>query len=308
VNVDMATYKAEFLSHYYETHLRPRHAHLMGRIGEWAPLAAWFPGVFNRMASLGKGMAGIAPDRRLPQLAQRTFRSGFASKTKGERVVLFDDTFNNHFRPQTATAAQRVLEAAGCAVELPAAHACCGRPYYDFGMLGQARSALERVLEVLQGDAPVVVLEPGCLSVFRKELAQLFPRDPRAARFANRTRSLAEFLHERDFVPKVGGEVLLHGHCHQKALWGTKAELALLGGLDLKTPDSGCCGMSGSFGYRPEFYDASLRIAGLELLPALERAPKAQVLADGFSCREQIEALSGRPTLHLAELLSASLR
>ncbi|HXU40970.1 MAG TPA: FAD-binding oxidoreductase, partial [Burkholderiales bacterium] len=123
-----------------------------------------------------------------------------------------------------------------------------------------------------------------------------------------RTRSLAEFLRERDFAPKVEGEVLLHGHCHQKALWGTKAERALLAGLDLKTPDSGCCGMSGSFGYRPEFYDASLRIAGLELLPALERAPKAQVLADGFSCREQIEALSGRPTLHLAELLSAALR
>jgi Fe-S oxidoreductase len=307
-HTDMAAYKAEFLSHYYETHLRPRQAHLMGRIGQWAPIAAWFPGVFNRMASLGKSMAGIAPQRRLPQLAQRTFRSGFVSKTRGERVVLFDDTFNNHFRPQTASAAQRVLEAAGCAVELPAAHVCCGRPYYDFGMLGQARGALSRVLDVLEGDAPLVVLEPGCLSVFRKELAQLFPRDPRAARLANRTRSLAEFLRERDFAPKVEGEVLLHGHCHQKALWGMKAERALLAGLDLKTPDSGCCGMSGSFGYRPEFYDASLRIAGLELLPALERMPTARVLADGFSCREQIEALSGRPTLHLAELLSASLR
>jgi Fe-S oxidoreductase len=253
-------------------------------------------------------MAGIASERRLPQLAQRTFRSGFVSKTLGEPVVLFDDTFNNHFRPQTATAAQRVLEAAGCAVGLPATHVCCGRPYYDFGMLRQARSALERVLDVLAGDAPIVVLEPGCLSVFRKELAQLFPRDPRAARLANRTRSLAEFLRERDFAPRVEGEVLLHGHCHQKALWGTKAELALLAGTTVRAPDSGCCGMSGSFGYRPEFYDASLRIAGLELLPALGRAPKARVVADGFSCREQIEALSGRPTLHLAELLSASLR
>jgi Fe-S oxidoreductase len=280
----------------------------MGRIGQWAPLAAKLPGVFNFMASVGKGIAGIPVERRLPQLARRTFRSGFVSRARGERVVLFDDTFNNHFRPQTAAAAQHVLESAGCAVELPAAHVCCGRPYYDFGMLAQARSALERVLDTLPGDAPVVVLEPGCLSVFRKELGQLFPRDPRAERLANRTRSLAEFLQERDFAPKIDGEVLLHGHCHQKALWGTKAELALLAGTTLKAPDSGCCGMSGSFGYRPEFYDASLRIAGLELLPALERAPKAQVLADGFSCREQIEALSGRPTLHLAELLSASLR
>jgi Fe-S oxidoreductase len=225
---------------------------------------------------------------------------------KGERVILFDDTFNNHFRPQTAQAAQRVLEAAGCAVELPRSHVCCGRPYYDFGMLGQARTALERVLEVLDGGAPVVVLEPGCLSVFRRELGQLFPDDPRATRLAARTRSLAEFLHERDFLPKVAGEVLFHGHCHQKALWGTKADLALLGGAS--APDTGCCGMSGSFGYRPEFYEASLRIANLELLPALERAPAARVVADGFSCREQIEGLAGRPTLHLAELLSASLR
>jgi FAD/FMN-containing dehydrogenase/Fe-S oxidoreductase len=307
-HTDMAAYKAEFLSHYYETHLRPRQAHLMGRIGQWAPVASLFPRLTNYLSEICKPLAGIAPQRSLPKFAARTFRSSFSSRTMGEPVVLFDDTFNNHFRPQTATAAQRVLEAAGCAVELPAAHVCCGRPYYDFGMLRQARSALERVLDVLAGDAPIVVLEPGCLSVFRKELAQLFPRDPRAARLANRTRSLAEFLRERDFAPRVEGEVLLHGHCHQKALWGTQAELALLAGTTVRAPDSGCCGMSGSFGYRPEFYDASLRIAGLELLPALGRAPKARVVADGFSCREQIEALSGRPTLHLAELLSASLR
>ncbi|MEA3191941.1 MAG: hypothetical protein QOD26_274 [Betaproteobacteria bacterium] len=307
-HTDMAAYKAEFLSHYYQTHLRPRAAHLMGRIGQWAPLAAKFPGVSNFLASMGKGIAGIAPERHLPQLAKRTFRSSFASTRKGERVVLFDDTFNNHFRPQTAAAAQRVLEAAGCAVELPAAHVCCGRPYYDFGMLAQARGALARTLDVLEGDAPIVVLEPGCLSVFRKELGQLFPNDARAKRLSARTRTLAEFLHERDFSPPLEGEIFLHGHCHQKALSGMKADHALLAGSKLLAPDTGCCGMAGSFGYRPEFYEASKRIAGLELLPALERAPGARVVADGFSCREQIEGLSGRPTLHLAELLSASLR
>ena len=304
-HTDMAAYKAEFLSHYYETHLRPRQAHLMGRIGEWAPIASRFPRLMNALSEIAKPVAGIASQRRPPKFAPRSFRSGFTSKAKGEPVVLFDDTFINHYRPQTAAAAQRVLESAGCAVQLPAAHVCCGRPYYDFGMLRQARRALARVLDVLQGDTPVVVLEPGCLSVFRRELGQLFPGDPRAQRLAARTRSLAEFLNERDFTPKVAGEVLFHGHCHQKALWGTKADLALLAGA--KAPDTGCCGMSGSFGYRAEFYEASLRIAGLELLPALERAPAAKVVADGFSCREQIEALSGRPTLHLAELLSASL-
>jgi len=302
----MAAYKAEFLSHHYETRLRPLAAHVMGRIGQWAPLAAMLPGFFNSISSIGKRITGIAAERRLPVLAPRTFRSGFSSSKKGERVILFDDTFNNHFRPQTAQAAQRVLEAAGCAVELPASHVCCGRPYYDFGMLSQARSALARILDVLDGDAPLVVLEPGCLSVFRKELGQLFPDDPRAKRLAARTRSLAEFLQERDFLPKVESEVLFHGHCHQKALWGTQADLALLPAA--KAPETGCCGMSGSFGYRAEFYDASRRIAGLGILPALEGSPAARVVADGFSCRAQIEELSGRPALHLAELLSASLR
>ena len=308
-HTDMASYKAEFLSHYYETHLRPPAAHAMGRIGAWAPLAARFPGIANALAPLGRALAGITPERKLPAFARSTFRSTFQARTKGERVILFDDTFNNHFRPQTALAAQRVLESAGCAVQLPQKHVCCGRPYYDFGMLAQARATLARALDVLQGDAPVVVLEPGCLSVFRRELGQLFPGDARAARLASRTRSLAEFLRERDFAAAgIAGELLLHGHCHQKALWGVKAEQALLGGADLKMPDAGCCGMAGSFGYRPQFYEASRAIAGLELLPALERSPHARVLADGFSCREQIEALSGRPTLHLAELLSASLR
>jgi Fe-S oxidoreductase len=306
-HTDMAAYKAEFLSHHYQTRLRPVQAHVMGRIGAWAPYAARLPGVMNFLAGITKPLAGIARERSLPKFAPRTFRSSFASQTKGERVILFDDTFNNHFRPQTAAAAQRVLEAAGCAVALPASHVCCGRPYYDFGMLGQARSALARALDVLQGDAPVVVLEPGCLSVFRRELGQLFPGDARARRLADRTRSLAEFLQERDFAPQVDGPLLLHSHCHQKALWGAKADASLLG-ANASAPDTGCCGMAGSFGYRPEFYEASLKIAGLELLPAIERAPGARLVADGFSCREQIEALSGRPTLHLAELLSASLR
>jgi FAD/FMN-containing dehydrogenase/Fe-S oxidoreductase len=305
-HTDMAAYKAEFLSHYYQTHFRPLRAQVMARIGEWAPIASRLPGVANALSRMAKDFLGIAPERRLPALASRSFRSGFTSRSSGERVILFDDTFNNHFRPQTAVAAQRVLESAGCAVELPASHVCCGRPYYDFGMLTSARRGLRRLLDVLDGDAPVVVLEPGCLSVFRKELGQLFPNSRRAKRLAARTRSLAEFLQERDFLPKTEGELLFHGHCHQKALWGTKAERALLPGAS--TPDTGCCGMSGSFGYRPEFYDASLRIARLELLPALERSPGARVVADGFSCREQIEGLSGRPTLHLAELLSASLR
>ncbi|MGH8518582.1 MAG: (Fe-S)-binding protein, partial [Panacagrimonas sp.] len=304
-HTDMAAYKAEFLSHYYETHRRPRQAWSMGRIGEWAPLASKFSGLVNAVARnpLSKWVAGVSGDRSLPKFAPRTFRSGFKSGGTGERVVLFDDTFNNHFRPGTASAAQKVLQAAGCAVELPASRVCCGRPYYDYGMLDEAKRALEGVLKTIDDRVPVVVLEPGCLSVFRDELRQLLPAQAaRSAQFV----SLGELLKKRNFKAKASGSVLMHGHCHQKALWGVGADAEILraSGFEVSTPDTGCCGMSGSFGYRPEHAEASRRIAGLALLPALDAARGALVVANGFSCREQIEGLAKRPTLHLAELLA----
>src|SRR5688572_21236879 len=283
-HTDMAAYKAEFMSHYYETHSRPRQAWSMGRIGEWAPLAARFSSVANFLGSLGisKRLAGVSPDRSLPRF-QKTFRSQFKPNGGGERVILFDDTFNNHFRPQTALAAQRVMEQAGGAVELPAKHVCCGRPYYDYGMLDEAKRALEGVLETLPSDVPVVVLEPGCLSVFRDELKQLLPGQSR------QFMSLGEYLVKKGFKANIGGKVVMHGHCHQKALWGTAADLQVLKqvGCEVSTPDTGCCGMSGSFGYRPEHAAASRRIAELALLPALGAAREATVVANGFSCREQ---------------------
>jgi FAD/FMN-containing dehydrogenase/Fe-S oxidoreductase len=309
-HTDMAAYKAEFMSHYYEGRRRPRQAWSMGRVGEWAPLAARFPAVANLLSRNLKSVAGIAPQRTLPRFAHQTFRSTFRGNGGDEAVVLFDDTFNNHFRPQTASAAQKVLEKTGCAVELPSEHLCCGRPYYDFGMLDRAKAALGRVLEVLRPQLerglPIVVLEPGCLSVFRDELRQLFPHDAQAARLARSVTSLSELLVERQFEVKRKQRVLMHAHCHQKSLWGTAADLQILehAGCDVVAPDTGCCGMAGSFGYRPEFYETSKRIAALALLPALEKADGRIVVASGFSCREQIEALSARPTLHLAELLA----
>jgi Fe-S oxidoreductase len=159
---------------------------------------------------------------------------------------------------------------------------------------------------------PVVVLEPACLSVFRDELAQLFPDDARAAELAGRMHSLAEFLERRGYAPpRAFGRALVQGHCHQKSLWGLQAELKLLraAGLEVEAPDSGCCGMAGSFGLRRETQAASRRIAELALLPKLRAAePDTRVVANGFSCREQIEGLAGRSTLHLAEVLAAALR
>ena len=322
-HTDMASYKAEFLSHHYERRARPRQAHSMGRIGEWAPLAARAPWLANfvtqtpGLASIAKRVAGVAPERSLPRFAARTFKSRFEPKRgEGDQVVLFADTFNNHFRPETALAAVQVLEAAGCVVELPRERICCGRPYFDFGMLDRARASLVKLVDALapriEGGAPLVVLEPGCLSVFRDELIQLLPGDGRAARLAERAQSLGELLQARGWrPPAVGGRALLHGHCHRKALGGLGAEAGLLraAGLEVSAPDTGCCGMSGSFGFKPQHYAASRRIAELALLPALRAAgAESTVIADGFSCREQIEDLAGRETLHFAEVLARALR
>jgi Fe-S oxidoreductase len=324
----MATYKAEFLSHYHEHRPRPRQALSMGRIGQWAPLAAALPGLANSLAPLGARLAGIAPQRSLPRFAARSFRRQFEalqhgrrdpSRTGGARrgdpVLLFPDTFSNYFRPAGALAAARVLEAAGCRVDLPRERLCCGRPYYDFGMLDEAKAALERVVAALapqlEAGIPVVVLEPGCLSVFRDELASLLPDNACASRLAQQATSLGELLERRGWKPRAApASVLLHTHCHQKSLWGARHDAALLaaGGCEVQAPDFGCCGMAGAFGMRPDTYETSVRIGESGLLPAVRAAPPdALVVASGFSCREQIEGLAGRPTLHVAEVLARGL-
>jgi len=324
-HTDIAAYKAEFLSHYYEQRRRPRDAALMGRIGEWAPLAARVPWLANALtqtpglAALAKRIAGVAPERALPRFAARSLRASFTrrgARSAGDRVVLFADTFNDFFRPQSGLAAVELLEAAGCRVEMPRTRICCGRPYYDVGLLDSARAALERVLGVLapalETSTPIVVLEPGCLSVFRDELMQLFPDDARAVRLAALATPLAAFLEARGWAPPhASGRVLLHGHCHQKALFGLQSEEKLLraAGYTVLAPESGCCGMAGAFGFRPKHLAASRRLAARALLPALEaEGPETPVVADGFSCREQIESLAARPTLHLAELLAGANR
>ena len=334
-HTDMASYKAEFMSHHYERRARPLYAHAMGRIGEWAPLAMRAPNFVNAVNGLPlfsgalKRIVGIAPERALPRLAPRSFCSQFdainraqrdperaGGTRRGDPVVLFPDTFSNYFRPQSALAAVRVLEASGARVELPKERLCCGRPYYDFGMLDEARAAMEKVLQALapqiESGTPVVVLEPGCHSVFKDELLKLFPGNACAAKLAKQTVTLAEALQARNWQPQaIGGTALLHGHCHQKALGGTKADVALLeaAGIETSAPDMGCCGMAGSFGFRAETYATSVKIANLSVLPKVKGAQAgAFIVANGFSCREQIEDLGGRETLHLADVLARTLR
>jgi Fe-S oxidoreductase/FAD/FMN-containing dehydrogenase len=326
VHVDMATLKAEFLSHYYEGRRRPRQAYVFGLIDRWARAASLAPQVANffmeraPFAAIAKLAAGIAPQRSLPQFSRRTFLQQFHHRTassSGRRVLLWADTFNNHWHAQTLLAAVDVLERAGCEVQVPRRHLCCGRPLYEFGMLDQARAYLERILDALADDiaagTPLIVLEPACAGVFRDELLGLLPHDERAQRLSRQTLLLSEFLcnHMPGYAPvRLSGTALVHGHCIHKSIFRMTAEEQLLKqtGLEVKMLDSGCCGMAGSFGFDRRKYDVSMKIGERVLLPAVRNADEATlIIADGYSCREQIAQATGRRALHVAEVLAGSI-
>jgi FAD/FMN-containing dehydrogenase/Fe-S oxidoreductase len=328
VGVDVATYKAEFLSHYYEGRARPRSAYAFGNIDLWARLASNAPGLVNLTTQLpflrdiAKVVAGIPRQRSIPAFAPQTFRSWFQQRQPrnlGETpVLLWPDTFNNYFLPDTSKAAVDVLEAAGFRVLLPGATLCCGRPLYDWGMLDRAKSLLLDILDVLEPEIeagiPVVVLEPSCAAVFRDELINLFPKDERARRLSQQTLLLSEFLeqHANEFrLPKLPRKALVHGHCHHKSVMKMTAEEGVLGrmGIQYHAPAPGCCGMAGSFGFEQDKYDVSVAIGELELLPAVRQAAAdCLIIADGFSCREQIAQCTDRHALHLAEVIQMGLR
>lgn len=328
VNVDMATYKAEFLSHYYEGRLRPRAAYTMGLIPWWARLFAIAPSAANLFSQtpvlrdIAKRLAGIAPERALPRFAPYTFKEWFRRRGTAPSakppVILWPDTFNNYFHPQTARAAVEVLEAAGYRVQVPAISLCCGRPLYDFGMLPLAKRTLRQVLETLRSPVragvPVVGLEPSCVSVFRDELVNLFPDDEDARRLRDQTFFFSEFLTKRlsDWpLPALRRRAIVHGHCHQKSLIGLTSDEPILSrlGLDYQILDSGCCGMAGAFGFEKEHYDISMKCGERVLLPAVRQAPDdTLIIADGFSCREQIAQATRRHALHLAQVIQMAMR
>ncbi len=323
VNVDMATWKAEFLGHHYEGRTHPLHHYLFGFMDRFAHLAAFAPGLANLpmktpgIRSLVKAIAGVAPQRELPQFAGKSFQAGNRNRRSsgGAPVMLWPDTWNNYFHPQVLDAAQEVLTSAGFAVQVPAGHICCGRPLYDFGFLDQARKYLQDVMERLgpQIDSGMsfVVLEPSCASVFRDELTSLFPENERAQRLKKQTFLLSEFLAQQapEYRPPQlsGRQIVLHGHCHQKALMGMQDEISLLQSTSAKVNvlDSGCCGMAGPFGFEKDKFEVSQALGERVLMPAVRSAtPDTIVVSDGFSCREQIRQNSPRHALHLAEVLT----
>jgi Fe-S oxidoreductase len=230
--------------------------------------------------------------------------------------MLWPDTFTNYLKPEAGKAAVHVLEDAGFSVVIPPRPLCCGRPLYDFGMLDTAKRLWQQTIDVLQDEiyagTPLVGLEPSCVAAFRDELVNLFPGEGAAKRLSQQTYLLSEFLEQEGYQPpRIERKAIVHGHCHHKAIMHMDAEVSLLKkmGLDYEVLDSGCCGMAGSFGFEKEKYDVSVACGERVLLPAVRDADRDTLLvANGFSCREQIEQCTERRAMHVAEVLDLALR
>ena len=330
VGVDMATYKAEFLHHHYEGRRRPMAHYSMGRLPRWLRLAAASRTVpllnagarVRPLAALVKRLGGIAPERDIPALPREPFTRWWRRRPKqergtGQQIVLWPDTFTNHLSPEAGSAAVEVLEEAGLRITVPPKQVCCGLTYVSTGQLDQARGVLRRTLDriepALDAGLPVTVLEPPCAAALRTDLPELLGDDPRAHRLAASVRTFAETLEEHapDWEPpRLDRPVAGQTHCHQHAVLGDAADRRLRERAGLTGELSkGCCGLAGNFGFEKGHYEVSAACAEDQLLPAVRKAgPEAELLADGYSCRTQLEQLGGRSSRHLAEVLAEGLR
>jgi FAD/FMN-containing dehydrogenase/Fe-S oxidoreductase len=329
VSVDLPTLKAEFLSHHYRGRLRPRPAYAFGLVDKTARVASTLPSVANFFTQTPpfdraiKLAAGIHRERRIPPFAAVTLRDWFASRPPpnggGKRVILWADTFTNYLEPEVGIAAVEALEDAGFQVVIPSGHLCCGRPLYDYGMLSFAQAYLRNVLDRLRDDiragTPIVGVEPSCVAVFKDELVNLWPNDEDAQRLRKQAHHFSQFMAARANgwePPVLQRKALLHGHCHHRATGGTDPEKQLLErmGVEVEELDAGCCGMAGGWGYESGHYDVSVACGERVLLPKIRGAPaETIVVADGFSCRSQIEqGRTGRRALHAAQVLALARR
>jgi Fe-S oxidoreductase len=327
VNVDMATYKAEFLSHHYEHRIRPMAHYSMGWIPLWARLAGAMPRTVNAvmkprpLAAALKAVGGIDAQRELPRFAEQSFVKGLGREHRDESrptVLLWPDTFTNYFDPAIAVDAMTVLDAAGFDVQVPRQAMCCGLTWISTGQLATAKRVLRRTLKLLRpalrSDIPVVVLEPSCAAVFRSDLPELLEGNEDAHRLAGQTVTIGELLTRRapHWRPKsLDSTAVVQQHCHQHAILHYIDELQSLdeAGVDAHVLDAGCCGLAGNFGFERGHYDVSVACAQDKLLPALAEAdPDSVVIADGFSCRTQIRELSDRRPQHTVQVLARAVQ
>ena len=321
--VDVASMKTEVLNQMGQRYGFSLLQKVVGRIRSQLALAALVPTLYNSVASTrlarhAAGLMGIDPRRKLPEVAKKTFSKSFPTLPQGEgpaEVALFNDTWNEYQWPEIGEGAVRLFAAAGAKVYLPEV-VCCGRPMLSEGLVDAARENARRNLDLLmplvERGIPLVGLEPSCILTMRDDYQKLLPNDERVQKLAEVTRLFEEALLELDVdLPlRDGSPVLLHGHCHQKALVGTgptEKVLALAPGTEVTVVDSGCCGMAGQFGYKKGHYEVSMKMGERRLFPAVREANESVVIAPGTSCREQISGGTGRCAQHPAVYLASRL-
>uniref|UniRef100_UPI0030CAED15 FAD-binding and (Fe-S)-binding domain-containing protein n=1 Tax=Pseudonocardia sp. D17 TaxID=882661 RepID=UPI0030CAED15 len=337
VGVDMAAYKAEFLAQHWAGRRRPASHYSMGALPRWLGIVGRLPARLvdalnaaarGPLAAPAKRLAGIDPRRAIPPIARTSFTRSAArrplravrpARARRGRLLLWPDTFTDHFDPAIATDAVAVLEALGYAVELPPRAVCCGLTWKSTGQLDTARKVVARSLRTIRpwltAGVPVVGLEPSCTAALRADAAELLPDDPDVALLADGVRTFAEVLaRHADELPGLvtapGGRALVQVHCHQHAELGVDADRTVMRalGIDAEVLDSGCCGLAGDFGFEDGHYDVSMACAERVLLPAVRAADAdVAVLADGFSCRTQLRQAGTREPVHLAQLAARAL-
>ncbi|MGW4048746.1 FAD-binding and (Fe-S)-binding domain-containing protein [Streptomyces sp. NPDC004721] len=332
VGVDMATYKAEFLAHHYAGRPRPAAHYSMGWLPLWARLSRLAPSLANTalhapvLSRAGKRLAGVDGARQAPVFARESFLQWWRARGGAEpepgdprAVVLWPDTFSTYFHPAIAQSAVRVLEDAGFRVAVPGRPVCCGLTWISTGQLHTAEKVLRHSLDVLrpwiEAGTPVIGLEPSCTAVFRADGPELLPDDQDMRRLAGRFRTFAEQLvrhaPEDWRPPALSRQATVQTHCHQHAILHDDADRELMrrAHIDADVLDEGCCGLAGNFGFERGHHEVSMAVAEQGVLPAVRAAPPSSLLlADGFSCRTQIEqAGTGREALHLAEALALGL-
>ncbi|TCO19607.1 FAD/FMN-containing dehydrogenase [Kribbella steppae] len=323
--VDMATWKSEVLHQTYRRRLRPLTHYSLGRLPQWARMASRAPAVANRLSRVPAlrrllfAVAGIDPHRSAPSFPAETFRSWFQNRAganggEAAEVLLYVDSFTDLFTPEVGKAMVTVLEAAGYRVGLTPREACCGLTWISTGQLDHAKRSLERTIDSLSrtsGALPIVGIEPSCTAALRHDAVRLVPGDA-TRQVVGRIVTLAELLAEHPtWTPPDLSDlrVVAQPHCHHHAVMGWDADAALLARAGAHVDRvGGCCGLAGNFGMERGHYDVSVAVAEQQLLPAIARSEQdAVVLADGFSCRTQVNDLAHRPALHLAQLIAQRL-
>ena len=308
------------------------HDRLVGYLPRYAPFLSRLPFLANMrntlpgLAALTERLSGFTATRDLPEWSSRPFRDPKAAPRTDAQAVVFADCFNRYFEPENLRATQNVLDAAGIPYDIATPPKgerplCCGRTFLSAGLVDEARTEARRLVDALlpyaRRGVPIIGLEPSCLLTLRDEIPALLPGEE-AKRLSDQARMLEEYIAERTEEPgfklpltSPAPRVLLHGHCHQKAMGvmsSIEKTLALLPDTQVDTVETSCCGMAGAFGYGKDTHEVSRRMAELDLAPAVRAAPPdTLIVADGTSCRHQVADLTDRRPMHVARLLEMAL-